>query len=181
MRRFCRWLFNGLTVLSPLLCVATVAIWMRSFWRQDSAVRGQAGADCVELYSGRGELRVATAGRCAVRRWRLRHPYGGLAFNAFAARARTGYRSPAGADSDAALGLARRDLGGLAGVAGVSLVAAPPSKEAPLAQRALRGMRLQPDRQRVGRVPGVRDTRGHLHPFCMAIIYLTHSRRGCEV
>jgi hypothetical protein len=35
MRRFGRWMFNGLTVLSLLLCVATVALWVRSYRSHD--------------------------------------------------------------------------------------------------------------------------------------------------
>ena len=31
MRRLLRWLFNGLTALSLLLCVATVVLWVRSY------------------------------------------------------------------------------------------------------------------------------------------------------
>ncbi len=31
MKRVLRWLLNGLTVLSLLLCVATVVLWVRSY------------------------------------------------------------------------------------------------------------------------------------------------------
>lgn len=42
MRRALRWTINGLTVLSLVLCVGTVALWVRSYWVQDafSTVRG---------------------------------------------------------------------------------------------------------------------------------------------
>ena len=29
------WLFNGMAVLSLMLCMATVGLWVRSYWRQD--------------------------------------------------------------------------------------------------------------------------------------------------
>ena len=35
MRRLRRIIFHGLTVLSLVLCVATVVIWVRSYWRMD--------------------------------------------------------------------------------------------------------------------------------------------------
>jgi hypothetical protein len=36
MKRLRRWLFNGLALLSLLLCVVTIGLWMRSYWRQDA-------------------------------------------------------------------------------------------------------------------------------------------------
>jgi len=35
MKRLRRWLFNGLAALSLLLCVGTVTMWVRSYWRLD--------------------------------------------------------------------------------------------------------------------------------------------------
>jgi hypothetical protein len=35
MKRFRRWLFNGLVALSLVLCAATVGGWIRSYWRHD--------------------------------------------------------------------------------------------------------------------------------------------------
>jgi predicted RNA-binding Zn-ribbon protein involved in translation (DUF1610 family) len=36
MRRLGRWLLNFLTVLSLLLCAATIVLWVGSYWRVDS-------------------------------------------------------------------------------------------------------------------------------------------------
>src|SRR5256885_2082005 len=36
MRRIGRYILNGLTVLSVVLCVATVALWVRSYWVWDT-------------------------------------------------------------------------------------------------------------------------------------------------
>jgi hypothetical protein len=36
VRRFLRILFNAATVLSLVLCVATAALWVRSYWRLDT-------------------------------------------------------------------------------------------------------------------------------------------------
>jgi len=35
MRRLGRYILNGLTVLSLLFCLATVAMWVRSYWVVD--------------------------------------------------------------------------------------------------------------------------------------------------
>jgi hypothetical protein len=35
MKRLRRWLFNGLAALSLLLCMATMAMWVRSYYRAD--------------------------------------------------------------------------------------------------------------------------------------------------
>ncbi len=40
MKRFRRWLFNGLAVLSLLLCVATIILWVRSVFYVDQVVSG---------------------------------------------------------------------------------------------------------------------------------------------
>jgi hypothetical protein len=39
MKRVRRIIFNGLTVLSLLLCLATVGLWVRSYWTPDVLVR----------------------------------------------------------------------------------------------------------------------------------------------
>jgi hypothetical protein len=36
VKRICRWVFNGLAGVSLLLCIATVVMWVRSYWREDS-------------------------------------------------------------------------------------------------------------------------------------------------
>jgi hypothetical protein len=38
MKRFLRWLFTGLATLSALLCVATLALSARSYWRFDQLI-----------------------------------------------------------------------------------------------------------------------------------------------
>ncbi|MGA2443731.1 MAG: hypothetical protein ABSH08_22480 [Tepidisphaeraceae bacterium] len=35
MKRFRRWLFNGIAAISLLLCVAMAGMWARSYWRAD--------------------------------------------------------------------------------------------------------------------------------------------------
>jgi hypothetical protein len=39
MKRLLRIIFNALTTLSLLLCVATVVLWIRSYWRDDEITR----------------------------------------------------------------------------------------------------------------------------------------------
>jgi len=39
MRRFRRWIFNGLAVVSLMLCVVTVGLWVRSYWKADGIER----------------------------------------------------------------------------------------------------------------------------------------------
>ena len=41
MKRLVRYIFNGLTVLSLLLCVATAVLWVRSYWRWDEVAVGR--------------------------------------------------------------------------------------------------------------------------------------------
>src|SRR5687768_4491737 len=43
VRRLARILFNAFSVLSLLLFFATVALWVRSYWREDLLRWGQAG------------------------------------------------------------------------------------------------------------------------------------------
>src|SRR5437868_4990392 len=57
-----RRLFTLLAVLSLLLCVAMVLLWVRSHWVEDYAVKGQAGSDCVVVFSGHGSIWIAMAG-----------------------------------------------------------------------------------------------------------------------
>lgn len=38
MRKLGRWIFNGLTILSLLLFLATAGVWVRSYWRADVVV-----------------------------------------------------------------------------------------------------------------------------------------------
>ena len=40
MRRLARWTLNALTALSLLICVATVVLWVRSFWAADTCCYG---------------------------------------------------------------------------------------------------------------------------------------------
>ena len=35
MKRFCRWVVNGLAGLSLLLCLAIASLWVRSYWIRD--------------------------------------------------------------------------------------------------------------------------------------------------
>ena len=51
MRRLLRWTFNGLAAVSLLLCVATVAFWVRSYFRFDrfGYVRHVAADKCWQV------------------------------------------------------------------------------------------------------------------------------------
>jgi 4-amino-4-deoxy-L-arabinose transferase-like glycosyltransferase len=55
MRRFGRWIFNGLAALSLLLCVATAALWLRSYWTVD-AIFHLNPLHRSDVYSDRGTL-----------------------------------------------------------------------------------------------------------------------------
>jgi hypothetical protein len=52
-----RTIADSVTVLSLLLCVATVAIWVRGHWFYDSVKYGN-GRWMIEFESGWGELRL---------------------------------------------------------------------------------------------------------------------------
>ncbi len=59
-----RRLFAGLTILSLVLCLATLALWVRSYWRCDRPMRVSAEAetyDDFELQSCLGELSIVAA------------------------------------------------------------------------------------------------------------------------
>ena len=55
MRRFGRWMFNGLAVMSLLLFLAIVSLWIRSYQRSDTLVYPTA-QDQKWLWAGRGSL-----------------------------------------------------------------------------------------------------------------------------
>jgi hypothetical protein len=58
-----RWLFNGLTSLSLLICLATITIWVRSYWRADEFyVERQ--MQRWEFVSGYGFLEARVNERC---------------------------------------------------------------------------------------------------------------------
>jgi hypothetical protein len=62
MRRLCRGLFNGLTVLSLLLCVATVVLWARSYGLSDQVDwRGAGGWRALRTAKGRVAASVLLA------------------------------------------------------------------------------------------------------------------------
>src|SRR5437879_94912 len=55
MRRVGRWMMRGATILSLVMCVGTVALWVRSYWRTDvvhvrnlvlSSGKGHIDCDC---------------------------------------------------------------------------------------------------------------------------------------
>ncbi len=56
---FRRRLFAGLTILSLVLCLATVALWVRSYWRSDTLYRFSSDAQSAQafgMWSRFGEL-----------------------------------------------------------------------------------------------------------------------------
>ena len=56
---FRRRLFAGLTILSLVLCLATVALWVRSYWRSDNLFRFSSDAQGTRsfgMWSNFGEL-----------------------------------------------------------------------------------------------------------------------------
>jgi hypothetical protein len=59
---FRRRLFACLTILSLLLCLATVGLWVRSYWRYDGLTRTSAGLDALtfEMQSNLGEMGLFT-------------------------------------------------------------------------------------------------------------------------
>jgi hypothetical protein len=59
MKRFRRWLFNGLAPLSLLLCVVTVALWVRSYMTADATWFQTPGACAGHLISSHGDFILA--------------------------------------------------------------------------------------------------------------------------
>jgi hypothetical protein len=55
---FRRGLFTALSVLSLLLCVATLALWVRSFHRLDRMTYLERGALSIDVQSIRGQIEV---------------------------------------------------------------------------------------------------------------------------
>jgi hypothetical protein len=62
VRRIGRYILNGLTILSLVLCVATAAFWVRSHWRGDQFGLGFPNQMYFEIQSGNGDL-VLSEGR----------------------------------------------------------------------------------------------------------------------
>jgi hypothetical protein len=60
MRRFRRWMLNGLTVLSLVLCVATVVLWVRSYPENDRIVWSSAAGQLWEIEAWHGQINVTT-------------------------------------------------------------------------------------------------------------------------
>jgi hypothetical protein len=58
MRRLARWTLNALTVLSPLLCVATCVLWSRSFSRAEGC-GWQRGLANLHVTSLQGDFSVS--------------------------------------------------------------------------------------------------------------------------
>src|SRR5687768_14337477 len=69
-----RRLLNLLTALSLLLCVAVVALWVRSYWRAD--VLGYEGPESHDRWQ-RGGSASSARGLLAVERWRRQNARGG--------------------------------------------------------------------------------------------------------
>jgi hypothetical protein len=65
VRRIGRYILNGLTVLSLVLCVATVGLWVRSYWRSDALVRVIHNAD--HRLSPGEQFIVRSKGVCSAR------------------------------------------------------------------------------------------------------------------
>jgi hypothetical protein len=61
---FRKRLFTCLTILSLILCLATVALWVRSYWRYDTLAHGSSGTDgfgSLGIESKYGELYLSAA------------------------------------------------------------------------------------------------------------------------
>jgi len=61
MRRAGWVAWNVLTALSLLLCLATMALWLRSYWVRDTVSFGWAGGNCHYAQSILGRLHVLTS------------------------------------------------------------------------------------------------------------------------
>lgn len=48
MKRFKKIIYNCLTVISLVVCLATVGMWVRSYWRADYAARCFAAEEAGE-------------------------------------------------------------------------------------------------------------------------------------
>jgi hypothetical protein len=68
VRRIGRYILNGLTVLSLVLCVGTVGLWVRSYWKYDQlnyewmtpiAISRWKMTNIVMVASGRGEIALS--------------------------------------------------------------------------------------------------------------------------
>src|SRR5438874_1613616 len=58
MRRLARYMLNGLTALSVVLCLATVGLWVRSYWIADALVFDDGASRKLWLLTCRGKLVV---------------------------------------------------------------------------------------------------------------------------
>jgi hypothetical protein len=58
MKRFRRWLFNGLAALSLLMCIAIETLWVRSHWIGDSLNLGTANKAVAGILSVDGTIAV---------------------------------------------------------------------------------------------------------------------------
>ena len=66
MRRFGRWMFNGLTALSLMLCVTTVVVWIRSEFDWDSWF--EAYPDSAASRNWTAKAIITDSGRLAILR-----------------------------------------------------------------------------------------------------------------
>jgi hypothetical protein len=58
VQTFRRRLFAGVSVLSLILCLATVGLWVRSYWAHDVFYRYSGGAKGFQLHSSTGDVVV---------------------------------------------------------------------------------------------------------------------------
>src|SRR5688572_67214 len=73
-----RRLLNLLTALSLLLCVAVVALWVRSYYRADEILVARAGGTLWRASAGRGLVQVLASGPWPLDeplRWRSSAPF----------------------------------------------------------------------------------------------------------
>ena len=63
--------WNVAAAMSLLLCLATLALWLRSYWDRDVVAFGRKGGDCHAVQSILGRLHVLTdlGGGCAGGAW----------------------------------------------------------------------------------------------------------------